>query len=176
MTTWIVLLRGVNVGGHRKVPMAQLRRRLDAEGYERVRTYTQSGNVVLDADAADEAQVVAELSSAVEAEFGFDVAVTARTRTEWSALLTTDPFPGAGPADRHVVFFAEPPDEVVPAGLDPVAFEPERLALIGREVHLFLPDGVGRSKLAVAVDRATGGNGTARNWRSVMALGELAAS
>jgi len=176
MTTWIVLLRGVNVGGHRKVPMADLRRLLDAAGYGRVRTYIQSGNVVLDAEIEHDDQLARELAAAIEAEFGFDVAVTVRTREEWADLLATDPFAGAGPADRHVVFLPEPPDASAYAEVDPAAYAPDRFAVIGRELHLFLPDGMGRSRLPAVLDRATGRAGTSRNWRSVMALGELVAS
>src|SRR3954449_4259754 len=91
MARLIALLRGINVGGHKKVPMARLREVLEGAGFEDVRTYVQSGNVVLTAPARRAPKVGREIEQAIEDAFGFDVAVVMRTRDEIAALVEDDP-------------------------------------------------------------------------------------
>lgn len=173
----IVLLRGVNVGGAKKVPMPRLRELLEAEGFEDVATYVQSGNVVLSAGGRSPARVGSAIERAIEAEFGFAVSITVRTRDELAGVIDANPFPQAASAPKtlHVVFLS---DAVAPDRLDDVdrsAFEPERFELRDRELYLWLPDGIGRSKLAVKLsERALGVAATARNWRTVETLLRLA--
>lgn len=175
----IALLRGINVGGNKKVPMARLRELFEQLGHRAVRSYVQSGNVVFTAadPKATPAQLGQQVEQAIEEEFGFPVAVTIRTRDELAAVIAADPFAGVAdhPSRYHVVFLADEGDPRRLAEVDAAAFEPERFALHGRELYLWTPEGIGRSKLAQALsERRLGAAATARNWRTVTTLLALA--
>lgn len=177
MTTYIVLLRAVNVGGHSKLPMAALREALTNAGYEGVRTYIQSGNIVLESKLRSGAKLEQELAQVISDYAGFDVPVLVRSRSEWEAVIEANPYPGTEGTKLHVVFLPEVPaaDLLGDLDIDLASFEPEHMTLVGRELYLFLPDGIGRSKLAVALNRQKGAKpGTARNWRTVEKLLALA--
>lgn len=170
---WVALLRGVNVGGARKLPMARLRALLSGLGYDDVATYVQSGNAVFSADAGDARRLAQAIERAIEDEFGFEVNVTLRTREELAAVVAANPFPAAAsePKALHVIFLSEAVDPGRLADVDAAAFEPERFELHGRELYLWLPDGLGRSALAQALtERRLGVSATARNWRTVETL------
>lgn len=176
MTVMVALLRGVNVGGAGKVPMADLRRVVTEAGYGDVRTYVASGNVVLTTDATDTEVVAADLRAVCARAFPVaSPEVVVRTRDELHGVLAANPFLDRDddPTHHHVVFLpgrepARVPDVEVQA--------PEDLATIGREVYLFLPGGMGRSPLAARLARlgGHGPTGTSRNWRTVTALARLA--
>ncbi len=174
MTTLVALLRAVNVG-RRQLRMAELRALLAAEGFAEPRTHLQSGNAVVGTELEPEA-AARVMEAALAAHCGFPVGVVVRTAAELAAVAATDPFGGAAddPAKRLVAFFAAAPDVSPLAGADPA---PERFALVGRELHLWCPGGVGRSPMLASrpvarlLDTAT-----ARNWRTVTALAELAAA
>jgi len=172
--TVIALLRGVNVGGHNKLPMAQLRSIAADAGFADVRTYIQSGNLVgttgLDATVA-----AAALADAILTATGLAVPVIIRTAEQWSDVIAANPFPDAVDPGRHlhVIFLPAPATEVVRA-FDAIDFAPEAVAVTGSELYLHLPDGMGRSKLAVAVNRIPEiAAGTARNWNTVLQLASL---
>ena len=151
----IALIRGINVGGNRIIKMEALRAMFEAAGAKDVQTYIQSGNVVFSHSKPTAARFAKEILK----ETGFDVAVTLRSADEWAKLA--HPYPD----DDHVhVFFVD-----TPAKLDVKATVPERYTVKGREVYLYLPDGIGRSKLAGAVAKALPAS-TARNWRTVQKL------
>ena len=172
--TVIALLRGLNVGGHNKLPMAQLREIAADVGFTDVRTYIQSGNLVastdLDAEAAGDL-----LAEAIRSATGLAVPVIVRTARQWSDVVAANPFPDAADLGRHVhvVFLPAPATEAVRA-FDATVFAPEEVVVAGSEVFLHLPDGMGRSKLAVAVNRIPEvAAGTARNWNTVLQLATL---
>ncbi len=173
-TTVVALLRGVNVGGHNKLPMARLRELASAVGFTEVRTYIQSGNLVasteLDATAAGHL-----LTEAILTATGLRVPVIVRTARQWSDLIAANPFPSAVDPGRciHVIFLPAPATEAVTT-FDASPFAPEEVVVAGSEVYLHLPEGMGRSKLAVAVNRVPElAAGTARNWNTVLRLGSL---
>jgi len=177
MTRHVALLRGINVGGHRKVPMPRLREALDAAGFEDVRTYVQSGNVALTARERSPQKVGRRVEAAIEEAFGFDVAVVMRTRAELAALVEDDPLGdvATNPTYRIVVFLAERLDSGRLADVDPDQFAPEAFALREREIVMWAPNGQRDSKLVKTLsERRTGVAGTARNWRTVEKLLELA--
>jgi uncharacterized protein (DUF1697 family) len=175
MTVMVALLRGVNVGGRGKLPMADLRAVATACGYGGVRTYIQSGNLVLTADdpAPATGDVARTLRRAIAAATDVDPAVIVRTAAELVAVAAANPFlrRGEDPDKLHVVFL-EGPAEGALDDVDLPAFAPEEAVATGREVYLFLPDGMGRSKLAVEIGRKgrPAKEGTARNWRTVTRL------
>ena len=174
MARLVALLRGINVGGHKKVPMARLREVLDAAGFEDVRTYVQSGNVVLSAPPRrSPATVGREIEKAIEAEFGFDVAVVMRTRDEIASLVQEDPLGdvATNPTYRIVVFLAEELDRSLLAGVDPDEFAPEAYLVREREIVMWAPNGQRDSRLVKTLtEKRTGVVGTARNWRTVEKL------
>ncbi|MER6468185.1 DUF1697 domain-containing protein [Streptomyces collinus] len=178
MTTYAALLRGINVGGARKVPMAELRMLMAGLGYDGVRTHLQSGQAVFTADGGDEESLAAELARAVEERFGFPVDVIVRDHAYLSAVVAGCPFPAAGlePRQLHVTYFSAPVTAERFAGIDPGAYLPEEFRLGDRCLYLYAPDGVGRSKLAEALSRPRIGKGliaTSRNWNTVTKLVEL---
>lgn len=174
MPVMVALLRGVNVGGRTTFPMAELRSVVESLGHSEVRTYIQSGNVVFRTTARSTAKVGAALGAAIEEARGVEVPVVVRTGDELAAALEADPFVGRGedPSSVHLVFFAgSAPD---PGDIE--RFAPEEAVAVGREIHLFLPGGMGRSRLAATLARGATADGTARNWRTVTKLSEMAAS
>lgn len=173
MTTLVALLRAVNVGG-RRMAMADLRAALAGAGFADARTLLQTGNVVVRTDLAPGAAARA-METAIADRFGFAVDVVVRTGPELSAIAATDPFAGAASdgARRVVVFYAEAPD---PAPLDGLDFGPERFAAAGRELHLWCPDGQGRSPMLASRPMARlMAAGTARNSSTVSRLAAMAA-
>jgi len=181
---YVALLRGINLGGHHSLPMATLRETLEAAGCADVRTYIQSGNAVFRHDEEDEARLRELLEAAIGDTGGFAVPVMLRTADEWASTVAANPYAagvpsGGGAADPkalHVVFLSAAPSAGVLDALDLGRFAPEELTSIGRELHLWLPGGMGRSKLAAALtDRKLGAVATARNWNTVKKLEALLA-
>jgi len=177
MARLVALLRGINVGGHKKVPMARLREVLEAAGFADVRTYVQSGNVALTGPDRPPAEVGSAIEAAIEEAFGFDVAVVVRTRDEIAALVDDDPLGdvATNPTYRIVVFLAGELDRSRLADVDPAEFAPEAFALRDREIVMWAPGGQRDSRLVKTLtEKRTGVVGTARNWRTVEKLLELA--
>jgi uncharacterized protein (DUF1697 family) len=173
----VAMLRGINLGPNRRVPMADLRALLTDAGYENVRTYVQSGNVVLGSDASAPA-VARALRGLISQRFGFDVPVIVRSAEELAEVVDRNPLGDvAEDPRRYQVSFldGELPAEVV-ARLRDAAVEPERLLIDGREIYAWHPDGVARSKLwnALAGKGLGGVTATARNWKTVTILLEMA--
>lgn len=174
MTRFVALLRGINVGGNRRLAMGDLREVVATAGGTDVRTYIQSGNVVLSHRARSGGRVAAEIEERIAEATGMEVSVVVRTAAEWTQIVSANPFPAAGPTQLHVVFMKEPVSPSAAEGLDLDALAPEELVVSGRELYLHLPDGMGRAKLPVALERSRlGGTGTSRNWRTVLALDEM---
>lgn len=169
-TRSVALLRGVNVGGHGSLKMDALRDAFVALGHHDVRTYIQSGNVVFSSEL-EVGRV--ELGAALARELGVELAVVVRTAAELQAVLDADPFPDAPRSARHIGFCDARPREGVLDELDPGRFAPEEAAIVGSEVHLLLPDGMGRAKLPVALGRKLDVAVTYRNWNTVTKLLEL---
>ena len=167
MTVHIALLRAVNVGGRSSVPMAALREVATDLGYDDVRTYIQSGNLVC-TNTKSASAVGRELEQAITEHFGVTTDVIVRTKAQLAKVVAGNPFlaRGADPKQLHVVFAVS----TAKIGIADLArYAPEEAQAIGKEVFLFLPDGVGRSKLAVDLARKAA-VGTMRNWNTVTKL------
>ncbi|UGY94239.1 DUF1697 domain-containing protein [Streptomyces gobiensis] len=176
MAGYVALLRGVNVGGHRKVPMAELRELMAGLGWEGIRTHLQSGNAVFSAEGRSTEELAAELERAVGRHFGFEVGCLVRTGEELRGAMERCPFPAAelDPAKLLVLFLSEPLDPVRLAPVDPAAYAPDEFQLVRREIFCWFPGGMGRSKLPGALAGAAKGlTVTGRNWRTVSTLAEL---
>lgn len=176
MTTYLALLRGINVGGKAKVPMKDLRTLLEDLGYEDVRTYLQSGNVVFEDQSSAPEELAAGLGDAVSRAFEFKVSVLIRAHRELAGVATANPFPteGANPSSLHVMFLAARPSSTAVKALDPDRSPPDEFVVKDREVYLSFPNGSARSKLTIDYfERKLGTRATARNWNTIMKVLEL---
>lgn len=169
----VALLRGINVGGHRRVGMPALANVFTDLGYEGVQTYIQSGNVVFRAHVADSAGIEA----AIEQRFGFPVQVALRTGAEWARAIAGNPYPVQAAADGskvHLALLSAEPDAEGLASLQAVPRGRDNWQLDGRNLYLDLPNGAGRTKLDHGtLERRLGVGVTVRNWKTVGALGQL---
>jgi uncharacterized protein (DUF1697 family) len=175
--THIALLRGVNLGGKNKLPMHELVAILEEHGATDVRTYIQSGNAVYRAAPKLAARLPALVAASIEARLGFRAPVVARTRAELLAAIEASPFLAQGkePKTLHLAFLADRPSPAQLAALDPARSPGDAFIVKERDIHLHLPNGVGRTKLTNAYfDAKLGTVSTVRNWRTVLALAELA--
>lgn len=174
MTTWIALLRGINVGGV-KLAMADLRDAVAAAGGTEVVTYIQSGNAVFSHPARSEATVKAALEGAIATAAGRPVPTMVRSAAQWRGVVAANPYEPDDPTHLHVTFFDGPLPGDAFAAIDLEAFAPETFTVHGREVYLHLPNGMGRSKLAVALGKGAKAApvGTSRNWNTVRKLADL---
>ncbi|MEV6956302.1 DUF1697 domain-containing protein [Streptomyces sp. NPDC051183] len=175
---YAALLRGINVGGHKKVPMAELRSVLAGLGHGDVQTYLQSGNAVFSSANTDPTALARELEAAIEAHFGFPVPCLVVDGDHLRAVADACPFPAAELEGRqlHATFFSEPPGEDRFAALAAADFLPEEFRLGDRVLYLYAPDGLGRSKLGEALAKPAlvkGLDVTTRNWNTVVKLVEL---
>jgi len=171
---YVGLLRGINLGPNRRIPMPRLREVLADRGYGEVRTLIASGNLVLDSELPED-ELALDLAKAIEEEFGFDVPVVVRTGAELSAVLERDPFGSIAtdPSRYSVTFLPHEPGADLVAALPPADGGEYRVA--GRELYLWLPDGLSNSPMgAWKWDRLLGVPGTNRNWNTVSKLAELA--
>ena len=170
MTSFVALLRGINVGG-RSLPMVQLRSICTTAGCRDVATYIQSGNVVFTHPTLASPALEATLERAILDATAFEVPVLVRTAAELGDIVTHNPFPGTE-GTKLVVWFLRSQEEgkrIAPFDTEPYA--PETLGVRGREAYMFVPNGQGRSRLLVDLakirPRVTF---TARNWNTVERL------
>jgi uncharacterized protein (DUF1697 family) len=170
---YVALLRGINVGGKAKVPMAALRAVCESAGCEDVVTYIQSGNVVLQSKLSAD-KLRSALEGAIGAEFGFRPAVMVRTAKEMAGVVDRNPYPDADEKTIHVGFLHAAPDAATKKCLAARDCTPEQVTPVGRDLYLHLPDGMGRAALPVQLERCLRPKPvTVRNWRTVTKLVEL---
>ena len=177
MTTRILLLRGINVGGRNLLPMADLRALLAGLGATDVRTSIQSGNAVFRHADPDAAGLADRLAEAVERDHGFAPKTLTLAADTLERAIAANPFPEAvaEPKSLHLFFLAASPEPAGLARLRELAAAGERVAVVDAVLYLHAPAGIGRSKLAAAVEQRLGVSATARNWRTVLKLQEMVA-
>lgn len=178
MPTWIALLRGINVGGKNKLPMKELVADLESLKLKSVRTYIQSGNVVFQSSRKAAARLASDIAGQIEDRHGFRPQVVLRTHDQLREATQANPYPEgeAEPKTMHLFFLgaeAKSPDLVK---MDSIKLGNERYALTSDTFYLHAPDGIGKSKLAANAEKFLGVTATARNWRTVVALDEMAMS
>ncbi|MCC6238464.1 MAG: DUF1697 domain-containing protein [Dehalococcoidia bacterium] len=175
MPRYVLLLRGVNVGGRNRLPMRDLVAILEELGCSSVATYIQSGNAVFEASAATARALPAAVSASIESRLGFRPPALLRTREELDAVRAGSPFPVDRTEWLHVGFLASRPAPEAVAALEPTRFAPDEFAVVGSEVYLYYPNGLGRSKMTNDYfDRALKTVSTVRNWRTVETLASMA--
>ena len=175
MARVIVLLRGINLGPRNRVSMPELREALEDAGYYDVRTYLQSGNVVLTSTAAAE-KVARNCEQLIADRFGIEIAVVTRTRSELAKVVERNPLERVAkdPKRYQVSFLDAKPAPKIVGDLKDVATDQEKVVAVGREIYAWHPAGVARSKLwARLAGKNLGVTATARNWTTVTKLLEL---
>ncbi|GAC1344940.1 MAG: DUF1697 domain-containing protein [Ktedonobacteraceae bacterium] len=177
MTAFVSLFRGINVGGHHKISMKELKAVHESLGLRDVLPYIQSGNVVFTSDDADVVRLQKEIENGFENTFGFHVEVIVRTSAELRAIIAKNPFQGQpGKESKWVVvlFLAAHPDITAQEDLLKSYVGPEELFITGKEMYIHYPDGIGRSKLSHSfIEKKLKTVGTARNWNTILKLQEL---
>lgn len=179
MTTYIGLLRGINVGGHNRIPMTELRALCLDLGWEGVQSYIQSGNLVFQADTPL-AALETDLEHAIAKRFELSIPVLVRSASEWLAYITENPFPEESRDEPNRVMLAlskDPPKPDAMKLLQERAQHDERLRRVGNTLWIHYPHGAGTSKLSPNLfDRIIGSPVTVRNWRTVLNLGDMSRS
>ena len=176
MAQHILLLRGINLAGRNRVAMPALRDVLAEAGFGEVRTYLQSGNVVLSSTANADA-VVRKVKRLIAKEFGLDIAVVTRTRSQLAQVVKRNPLGkvATSPKLYQVSFLDAKPSRDVIQRVEETAAPNEQVVAIGREIYAWHPDGVGRSPLwTLLAGQRLGVTATARNWTTVTSLLTLA--
>lgn len=169
MSSYVCLLRGVNVGGKNKLSMTALAELFESLGHTEVRTYIQSGNVVFSSKAKPNP---ATLEKAIARSFSLKVPVVVRSAVDLKKAIAANPFDDVERV--HVAFLATRPPASALRSLDPDPFEPERFLIKGTEIYLYLPNGMARTKLPAYLDRRLKLGATIRNWKTTTKLAELA--
>jgi uncharacterized protein (DUF1697 family) len=174
---YVALLRSVNVAGHGRLAMSELRASFERLGYDDVSTYIQTGNVLFSSSTQSEQAVAAAIEEQLDADFGDAPAVIVRSVPELLRISGASPYAkaGANPARHHVTFLASAPTKKALAALDPPASGHDELVVEGREVYVYTPDGYAETKYTgTFLERRLGVVSTTRNWNTVTKLCELA--
>lgn len=171
---YAALLRGINVGGNKKVPMADLRAMVDGLGFGDAKTLLQSGNLVFTAKAQPTPKLEKLLEGATESELGVSCSYLVRTVDEWTRLIAANPFPDMAkrdPSHFAVTVCRETPSAEALKTLRTEARGEEDFKAVGRELYVWYPDGIGESRLALALGKNRLGTiCTARNWNTVLKI------
>jgi uncharacterized protein (DUF1697 family) len=177
MARYIAFLRGINVGGNKKVAMPRLKQMLEGLGFTQVATLLQSGNAVFTSRERTTDGIARKIEAAIPKTFGFEVSVIVRTRDELATIVAKNPLDGAAENPSHflVTFFSTTPDKAKIEAIDEKLHQPDEFHWRGREIYARFPNGIGRSKLAsIVTSPRLGAVPTARNWTTVTKLLALA--
>ncbi len=177
MNKKIAILRGINVGGRRKILMADLRAMLEAMNFSNVKTYIQSGNVIFDAEGkTDNITLAKNIAKAITEKFGFDVPVIVRTTKEWAQSVKQNPFykDGVDISHLHLTFLSEAPKEEEKQNAESYNYEPDKFVIQGKDVFIYCEGKYHKSKLTNNFfEKKLKVNATTRNWKTVLKLLEL---
>jgi uncharacterized protein (DUF1697 family) len=175
MDTYIALFRGINVGGRNILPMVELVDVFESLGLSSIKTYIQSGNVVFQGTDINRVELSQSICAATEKQCGVVTQVLILDVNEFEKAIASNPFPEAKvePNTLHFFFLSSLPAKPNLESLESVKKDSEQFRLIDRVFYLYAPEGVGRSKLAMKVEKALGVTVTARNWRTVSKIMEM---
>lgn len=174
MRTCIALLRGINITGHRKLPMADLRDLCGGLGLADPETYIQSGNVLFESDL-DTSSIEEAIRGAVADRFGYDISVLVRRPSLFEKIVNENPFAGRDPSFQHVTLLASAPDGDLAAAVEQGAYGEDELVVRSDVAYVYCPNGYGRTKLNNNfLEARLRTVATTRNWRTVNKLLEMA--
>ncbi len=178
MPVYIAMLRGINVGAHKRMQMEKLRASCEALGCQQVKTYIQSGNVVLQATKLSAPSLTKRIQERIMADFGFSSDVILKTREELQKIIKGNPLlkeEGIDSSKFHVVFLSDAPAPSAMKKLEAITLAPDRVRHSGKEIYFYFPNGVSGSSLWKSnLDRILSITGTMRNWNTVNKLYEMA--
>lgn len=173
-TTWIALLRGINVGRNKRIAMGDLRVMLESLGYSDVRTLLQSGNALFEAGTRKPEALEKDISAGIKAAFGMEVATMVRSAKELAAVVDENPFVARGvdPVELHATFLTANPAAAKIAAVDREECAPDEFAVGTRVIYMRLRNGVMGSRLP-DWDKVLGVRATTRNWNTTIRLREM---
>ena len=178
MPTYIALLRGINIGPHKRMKMEKLRASCEALGFRNVKTYIQSGNVICQAGKLSSDAAARRIEAQIVKDFGFSADVIARTADEMKKILESNPLLKESDVDvekLHVVFLSEAPSSESMKKLESIVLAPDKVRHKGKEIYFYFPNGVSGSSIwKHNLDRVLGISATMRNWRTVNTLHQMA--
>ena len=178
MPVYISLLRGINVGAHKRMKMEKLRVSCETLGFGEIATYIQSGNLIFRAVKLRADAVSKKIEKQIEADFGFHADVITRTAEDLKKIIASNPLlkeHGTDESKLHVVFLPAAPTAEGVEKLESVILPPDRVRVAAREIYFYFPNGVSGSSLwKHNLDRVLGVSGTMRNWNTVNKLLEMA--
>jgi uncharacterized protein (DUF1697 family) len=178
MTTYVSMLRGINVGGHGRVSMTELAALYGSLGLKNVRTYVQSGNVVFESDMADASGAARLIEGGIGRTLGFSAAVIVRTRDDLVQVVEKNPFlkdKGIDVDKLYVTFLSDRPEDADREAVRAVTDPSDSFFVIEREAYLYCPNGYGRTKFSNDFfERRLKVTATTRNWKTVNALLQMA--
>ena len=176
MKTYIALLKGINVGGHKKVPMAELRELLSKSGFENVQTYIQSGNVILQSNNSDISKIESDIEKSIEDYFGFEVSVLVKTRQDLQRIFDDSSFTEDKKKASYFMMFHDcPSDDLVKEASEKV-YEGEEYKIINNCIYYYYEKGLGKAKFNVNFfERKFKTFATARNYNTMVKILSLSA-
>jgi len=177
MPIYISMLRGINVGGHNRIKMDDLRKSFESLGFEQVKTYIQSGNVVFKASKASSVALGKKIAARIVSDFGFSASVIVRTGAELGETVAANPFltqRGIDHEKLHVAFLSDFPAAPALKKLAEFTVAPDRSQCVGRDIFFYLPNGFSASSLwKVPWEKALAVVTTTRNWKTVNAIHQM---
>ncbi len=179
-TTHIALLRAINVGGHKKIAMADVRDFIAALGFHDARSILQTGNLIFRSDGRTNADLERLLEAKARQRLNLDTTFFVRARRELDAIITRNPFPDEAESDLShlvVIFLKDTPGAPAVSALQAAIEGPEVVRADGKQLYVVYPAGIGRSRLALSlIEDKLGTRGTGRNWNTVLKIAALAAT
>lgn len=174
MNTYISMLRGINVSGHNKIKMEELKKLYETLGFSNVQTYIQSGNVVFKSSDTNISKLTGKIEKRIKRVFGFDVPVLIRTKNDFRKLIQNTPFIKKDISKLHVTFLSDTPSQLPIDEIKKIKDELEEFFISDKEIYVFCPNGYGRTKLNNNFfEKKVGVSVTTRNWKTVNKLLEM---
>ncbi len=171
MNTYIALLRGINVGGHKKVPMAELRELLTKSGFKNVKTYIQSGNIILQSSEVSLAKIENTIQKSIQSYFGFEVPVIVKTRKELEVIFDSCPFSEEKKENSYFILFNEIPLKELVDEVLKISYENEVFVIIKDCLYLHSSIGYGNSKFNMnSFEKKLKVKATSRNYKTMVKL------
>jgi len=171
MNTYIALLRGINVGGHKKVPMAELRKLLTSAGFRDVKTYIQSGNVILNTSGKSQHKIESQISKSILEHFKFEVPVIVRTREDLLVIFEACPFSEVQKEKSYFILLSDIPEAKFVDEVSTISYENEAFKIVNDCLYFYSSVGYGRTKFNMsALERKLNVRATSRNYKTMLKL------
>jgi len=177
MKTYIALLRGINVGGHKKVPMAELRELLTKSGFKNVKTYIQSGNVVFQSSEVNKDELEVKIKTSILNHFGFEVSVLVRSREQLNTVFENCPFSEEKKVNSYFSILSEVPNKDLVKEAYEKTYKNEEYVILNDALYFYCANGYGNAKFSLNYfERKLKVNATSRNYRTMAKLLEMAST